>query len=80
MKITDKHESHGFYDVWRYPPSQPRPHCAFPWLLDKLRWTKVIVTDVSHYFGPKYGWGFENRTAQLHQEFSGVPPGKLEAQ
>ena len=58
MKITDKHESHGFYDVSRYPPSQPRPHCAFPWLLDKLRWTKVIVTDVSHFFGPKIRLGF----------------------
>ena len=34
---------HRFYDVSRYPPSQPRPHCAFPWILDKLRWTKAIV-------------------------------------
>ena len=38
-----------FYDVSRYPPSQPRPHCAFPLILDKLRWTQAIVTAVSHF-------------------------------
>ena len=26
-----------------------RPHCAFPWLLDNLRWTQAMVTAVSHY-------------------------------
>ena len=49
IRITDKHGTHEFYDVSRYPPSQPRPHCAFPRLLDKLRWTKAIVTAVSHF-------------------------------
>ena len=49
MRITEKHGTHGYYDVSRYPPSQPRPHCAFPWLLDKLRWTKAIVTAVSNF-------------------------------
>ena len=49
MRITDEHGTHGFYDVSRYPPSQPLPHCAFPWLLDKLRWTQAIVTAGSHY-------------------------------
>ena len=29
--------------------SHPRPHCAFPWLLDKLRSTQAIVTAVSHF-------------------------------
>ena len=36
-----------FYDVSRY--SQPRPHCAFSWLLDKLRQAQAIVTAVSHF-------------------------------
>ena len=49
MRITEKHGTHGFYDVSRYPPFQPRPHLAFSWLLDKLRWTKAIVTAVSHF-------------------------------
>ena len=29
--------------------TQPRPHCAFPWLLDKLRWTQAMVTAASHF-------------------------------
>ena len=49
MSITDEHGTHRFYDVSRYPPSQPRLHCAFPWILDKLRWTQAIVTAVSHF-------------------------------
>ena len=56
MKIRDKHGTHGFYDVSRYPRSQPHPHYAFPWLLDKLRWTKAIVTAV--IFWSKIGLGF----------------------
>ena len=47
MALTDDHGTHRFYDVSRY--SQPRPHYAFPWLLDKLRWTQAIVTAVSHF-------------------------------
>ena len=31
------------------PPCHPRPHCAFPWILDKLRLTQAIVTAVSHF-------------------------------
>ena len=49
MRITDEHGTHRFYEVLRYPPSQPRPHCTFPWILDKLRWTQAIVTAVSHF-------------------------------
>ena len=49
MRITDEHGTHRFYDVLRYPPSQPRLHCAFPWILVKLRWTQAIVTAVSHF-------------------------------
>ena len=47
IRITDDHGTHRFYDVSRY--SQPRLHYAFPWLLDKLRWTQAIVTAVSHF-------------------------------
>ena len=53
MRITDEHGTHRFYDVSRYPPSQPRPHCAFPWLLDEIE----MDTSDSHccltFFGPK---------------------------
>ena len=51
MTLTDDHGTHRFYDVSRY--SQPRPHYAFPWLLDKLRWTQAIVTAVSHFLVKK---------------------------
>ena len=49
MRLTDEHGTHRFYDISRYPPSQPGPLCTFPWLLDKLRWTQAIVTAVSHF-------------------------------
>ena len=71
------HYSHGFYNVSRYPPSHPRPHCAFPWLLDKLRWTKAIVTAVSHFL-------VQNRVRILRtgqhnptKNFQEHPPGDL---
>ena len=49
MRIADEYETHRFYDVSRYPPSQPRPYCAIPWILDKLRWAQAMVTAVSHF-------------------------------
>ena len=77
MRITDKHGTHGFYDVSRYPPSHPRPHCAFPWLLDKLRWTKAIVTAVSHFLAQNrvriLRTGQHNPTKNF-QEYPPPPP------
>ena len=29
--------------------TQPPPHCAFPWLLDKLRWAQTMATAASHF-------------------------------
>ena len=37
--------------------TQARPHCAFSWLLDKLRWTQAMVL-LSHIFWSKIGSGF----------------------
>ena len=59
--------------------TQPRPHCAFPWLLDKLRWTQAMVTAVSHFL-------VQNRVRILRTEqqtptknFQEYPPGRPEA-
>ena len=75
MRLTDEHGTHRFYDVSRY--SQPRPHGAFPWLLDKLRWTQAIVTAVSHFL-------VQNRVRILRigqytatKNFQEYPPGDL---
>ena len=77
MRITDKHESHGFYNVSRYPPSHPRPHCAFPWLLDKLRWTKAIVTAVSHFLVQNRVRIFRTGQHNPTKNFQEYPPGDL---
>ena len=73
MRLTDEHGTHGFYDVSRYPPSQPRPHCAFHWLLDKLRWTQAIIAAVSHFFWSKMRTGQHTPT----KSFQEYPPGDL---
>ena len=39
----------GLIDYMMSRDSQPRPHCTFPWILDKMRWTQAIVTAVSHF-------------------------------
>ena len=39
----------GLIDSMMSRDSQPRPHCTFPWILDKMRWTQAIVTAVSHF-------------------------------
>ena len=74
MRITDKHGTHGFYDVSRYPPSHPRPHCAFPWLLDKLRWTKAIVTALSHFLVQNRAGILRRRHHNPTRIFRSTPP------
>ena len=77
MMITDTHGTHGFYDVSRYPPSHPRPHCAFPWLLDKLRWTKAIVTAVSHFLALNRVRILRTGQHNPTKNFQEYPPGDL---
>ena len=44
--------------------TQARPHCAFSWLLDKLRWTQAMVL-LSHIFWSKTGSGFSEPDSTL---------------
>ena len=77
MRIPDKHGTHEFYDVSRYPSCQARPHYAFPWLLDKLRWTKAIVNAVSHFLVQNRVRTLETGQHNPTKNFQQYPPGDL---
>ena len=69
----------GLIDSMMSRDSQPRPHCTFPWILDKMRWTQATVTAVSHFL-------VQSRVRILRigqynptKNFQEYPPGRLEA-